>query len=136
MAAVGLLGIVYVAFFLALVIASIRAIVLTVRVPPRVSREPACELCGYRVAGLAAFRCPECGADLRTTGIITLPMEVKRRGSILAAVTGWIFLMIVAGSMTFSLVSFLWLRPVMSAASTGSMTTTTQLLPASGACPR
>ena len=37
-------------------------------------RSPSCGACGYDVAGLDGLRCPECGADLRTVGIITPDM--------------------------------------------------------------
>lgn len=32
---------------------------------------PSCGSCGYAVEGLETLRCPECGSDLRTVGIIT-----------------------------------------------------------------
>jgi hypothetical protein len=33
--------------------------------------QPSCGACRYPVAGLEVLRCPECGADLRTVGILT-----------------------------------------------------------------
>jgi len=32
--------------------------------------QPACGKCGYAVAGLPTFTCPECGSDLRAVGIV------------------------------------------------------------------
>jgi hypothetical protein len=124
--------------FFALIFVSIRAIVMTVRIPARVSREPACEVCRYRIAGLSTFTCPECGTDLRATGIVTLPMEVRRRGSMLAAICGWIYLMFLLGGITLGAISAFMFAPAMSAMTGGggSMTTTTPLTPASAAYTR
>ena len=36
---------------------------------PRSTDAGRCAACGYSVAGLQSLRCPECGADLRATGI-------------------------------------------------------------------
>jgi hypothetical protein len=33
--------------------------------------DPCCARCGYNVKGLPSFTCPECGTDLRETGIHT-----------------------------------------------------------------
>jgi hypothetical protein len=115
---------------------AVRTIAMTVFVPPRISREPVCEVCRYRVAGLSTFQCPECGTDLRLTGIITLPMEVKRRGSMSGAIISWIFLMFLAGGVGTIALSMLWVGPMMSSAASNSMTTTTPLTPASGAYTR
>lgn len=57
--------------------------------PRRARRAPACERCGYSVEGLAGLTCPECGTDLRKTGIITALMEVRRRGGRGGAIYGW-----------------------------------------------
>lgn len=69
----------------------IRAIWITL-MPPRWSKpvrgttaEPVCEMCRYPVRGLGGLRCPECGTDLRRTGIITRAMEMRRRGGLGAA---------------------------------------------------
>src|SRR5690606_16598108 len=35
--------------------------------------ERVCGKCGYRVAGLPSFTCPECGSDLRDVGIVSAP---------------------------------------------------------------
>jgi hypothetical protein len=128
-------GLFFPLIFIALIVASIRAILLAIRFPPRATREPACEVCKYRVAGLTGFTCPECGTDLRQTGIITLGMEVRRRGSLTAAILGWLYLMFLLGGIGLSVISLLQLRPAMSAAMSG-MTTTTPLTPASGAYQR
>src|SRR5262245_26404429 len=55
----------------------------------RAPAQPACEKCHYPVAGLASFVCPECGEDLRRSGIITVAMEIRRRGSLGAALLAW-----------------------------------------------
>lgn len=68
---------------------AVRAIFVCVTVPKAMKREPACERCGYGVAGLTALACPECGVDLRKMGIITPAMELKRRGSLASALVGW-----------------------------------------------
>jgi hypothetical protein len=129
-------GLLFPIVFVLMIVAAVRAIVVTVRVPPRVAREPSCEVCGYRVAGLTALTCPECGTDLRATGIITLPMEVKRRGSLVGAITAWLFLMSIAGGMGASVISLLQVAPMMAATASTSTTTTTPLTPASGAYQR
>lgn len=50
-----------------------------------IGAEPVCEKCRYPVLGLTTFQCPECGTDLRRTGIITRSMEMRRRGGLGAA---------------------------------------------------
>ncbi len=35
------------------------------------AREPSCGRCGYAVAGLPTFICPECGGDMREVGVLT-----------------------------------------------------------------
>jgi hypothetical protein len=129
-------GLVFPLGFLLLLAMSIRAIVVTVWPPPKASREPACEICRYRVAGLSSFTCPECGTDLRATGIITLPMEVSRRGSLFAAIVGWLYLMCIVGGIGASLISLLGVGSMVSAVAGGSVTSTTPLTPASGAYTR
>ncbi len=77
-------------FFLVVpVVISLRAMLLALTRPQRSSADPACELCRYKVAGLHALVCPECGTDLRRTGIITPAMEMRPRGSTGGAIIGW-----------------------------------------------
>ena len=40
--------------------------------------EPKCGKCGYAVAGLPSFTCPECGSDLRSVGIVAQKPAVTR----------------------------------------------------------
>lgn len=67
----------------------VRAIWACVTRPKKWKAEPSCERCGYTVIGLTSFACPECGADLRRTGIITPAMELRRRGSLTWAIAAW-----------------------------------------------
>lgn len=73
------------------VVVSARAVWVCVTRPRGSRAEAACERCRYKVAGLSTFTCPECGTDLRRTGIITGPMEMRRRGSMVGGVAGWTF---------------------------------------------
>ena len=136
MYAFGIFGLVTPLISVILIIAAVRVIILTIRIPAGVSREPACEVCRYRVAGLNTLTCPECGTDLRATGIITLPMEVRRRGSLFAAIISWLFLMLLLGGLGVSMLEFWQFRPMRSAIGSGSTITTTPLTPASGAYTR
>jgi len=70
--------------FIGLIVASIRAILLTVRVPRKASREPACEICGYHVSGSTLY-VPRVRHRPARHRVITLFMEVRRRGSMLGA---------------------------------------------------
>src|SRR3954471_19473227 len=85
--------------FIALLYLSCRAIARAVHVPKSLPREPVCENCKYRVAGLNSFACPECGRDLRQVGIVTLPMEVRRRAALAPAIAGWIFIVLAVGAV-------------------------------------
>lgn len=99
---------------LALVVASVRAIWRTVTLPRLVKAGGACERCGYAVADLTSFTCPECGEDLRRVGIITPAMEARRRGSLFAAIAGWTFLCAVvayAGVMATAVLSIQGVGP-------------------------
>jgi hypothetical protein len=79
---------------LALIVVSGRAIWLAVMPPRRCVKEASCEKCKYPVAGLSTWTCPECGTDLLMTGIITRSMEMRRRGSYLAAIAGLVTLVL------------------------------------------
>ncbi len=74
----------------------VNTILVAVRPPKNAVKEPSCENCRYPVAGLTELRCPECGSDLRLTGIITRDMEARRRGStagaVLALLALWLIL--------------------------------------------
>jgi len=84
-----------------------RAIWAPISLPKRAAKEPSCEKCRYPVAGLIEMRCPECGTDLRVTGIITREMEVRRRGSVAGAITAlgvlWVLLYLIASGLGMSL---------------------------------
>lgn len=62
---------------------------LCVSRPPGWHTGPVCGRCGYRVGGLSELRCPECGTDLRVTGIITPDMKLRARGSGVTGLIGW-----------------------------------------------
>ncbi len=49
--------------------------------PPHEPTNATCGQCGYSVEGLTSFNCPECGADLRTVGIVS--PNSRRPGSLL-----------------------------------------------------
>ncbi|MGQ0629312.1 MAG: hypothetical protein ACT4PL_14580 [Phycisphaerales bacterium] len=88
----------------------IRSVYLAVTRPKNHSAEPACERCRYRVSGLNILTCPECGTDLRRTGIITPAMEMRRRGSTVGAVLAWTFIIGAAGLLAVSASGMLMAR--------------------------
>lgn len=75
-----------------LVAASALAVWRGVTLPRGSGGAPACGSCGYAVADLTSFTCPECGGDLREVGIKTPAQEARRRGSLTGALAGWTFL--------------------------------------------
>jgi hypothetical protein len=130
------MSILYFAPILFVIIVSARAIWTCVTKPKRWRGEPACERCGYTVTGLAALSCPECGADLRRTGIITPAMELRRRGSLFGAILGWTMMILVAAYAGF-LVWFAYAGTAVTMRTAQSQSTTTVLtetfVPDSGA---
>lgn len=108
------------------------AIWRTVTPPRKGVKVPSCEKCRYPVAGNTALVCPECGTDLRLTGIITRPMEMRRRGHLFGALMAWTFLVLFVGYIAFALI---WAAPISTAATGGSTVTTVAntLSPASSA---
>jgi hypothetical protein len=116
--------------FTLIMFAAARAVILAITAPRRGVRVPSCERCHYPVAGLAALACPECGTDLRSTGIITLPMEMRRRGSTLGAIT-WLTVLCLMLALLAFYASMLLVGTTAITATT-SVTTTT-LTPASAA---
>ncbi len=85
----------------------IRSIVVPLTITKRTVREPACAVCRYPVAGLTELTCPECGTDLRRTGIITRGMELRRRGSLVSALLAWSVLWMLLGAVGSTMFSFL-----------------------------
>lgn len=113
----------------AIVVLCVSVIWRTIKAPRRCAPEPACEKCRYPVAGLAALTCPECGTDLRQTGIITRPMEMRRRGSIVGAIAAWTVVLTLVSYIVGSVVAF----SGASYSSTASSTATYTVIPKSGA---
>jgi len=118
----------WVPFLAVPLVISIRALWLALTRPANYRAEPVCERCRYRVGGLSTFTCPECGTDLRRTGIITPAMEMRRRGSTVGAIAGWTLLMAFVGIMlgaVVSIMAFSRMAPAMAAGM--SMVATTPL---------
>lgn len=101
MIALGLLSLLFPLLGILLIVWAIITIVQAVTRPRRASSWPACERCRYAVSDLSTFICPECGSDLRQTGIITPAMEARRRGSTVAALIAWTFLCASLGYVVF-----------------------------------
>ncbi len=110
----------------------IRQIVIATTRPRKSSAAPACERCHYHVGGLSTFRCPECGTDLRATGIITPAMELRRRGGLWAALMAWTMLMLGVSIFVLGLVASMMWSPMM-ATNSASANWTNTLTPLSGA---
>lgn len=127
------LSIVPIAFGVLLAFMSIRAIYITVTPPRGGVQSPSCEKCRYPVSGLNTLSCPECGTDLRLSGIITRAMEARRRGGLAGAIMGWSFLML----CTFGLFAAAAASRATAVAAPGLQVMpavyTTELKPASGA---
>ncbi|MCC6429170.1 MAG: hypothetical protein IT435_20410 [Phycisphaerales bacterium] len=107
-----------------------RHIYITITPPRRASKVAACEMCGYAVAGLPTLACPECSTDLRTTGIITLPMEMRRRGGLFGAICHWTLVWLMIGAVAISVTMRLYVAGRWSPPSTTAIYTFT---PRSGA---
>ncbi len=126
------IGLLAPALFLLLIAWAISTIVIALTLPKKAAKAPACERCKYPVAGLAAFNCPECGTDLRLTGIITRPMEVRRRGNLFSAIMAWTVLCAMVALVATSLFGSFWMMSTLrSSGNTSTMTTKTTLTPAS-----
>lgn len=89
---------------LAVFVVSVRAVWLTIVPPRRGVREPSCEKCRYPVTGLTTLTCPECGCSLLQSGIITRPMEMRRRGGLLGAICGTLFLSLMGNLILMALI--------------------------------
>lgn len=100
---------VYLVLLLVPVALAIRAMWQSVTRPRRWKAQPSCELCRYQVVGLMSLSCPECGTDLRRTGIITPAMEMRRRGSFLGGIAGWTLVLFVVTYFAF-VACYTWLR--------------------------
>lgn len=121
----GLVGLLFPLLALLLIVWAIITIVQAVTKPKRMPEWAACEKCRYAVASLSTFTCPECGTDFRRTGIITLAMEARRRGSTLAALIAWTFLCGMGGYIVGMIAMVtLSMSTVMSAAAQNTWTNT------------
>jgi len=89
-AEISVLGLLIVAAFLLFLI-----VMLIRRKPP--TTEPSCARCGYPVRGLTDLQCPECGADFRTTGILTDRMR-RRPFGVGSRVLLWTISILIVGS--------------------------------------
>ena len=116
----GMLGFVYLFVFLALGVWLIHSIWRAVTLPKSATKIPACEVCRYAVAGLSTHRCPECGTDLRVTGIITPAMEIRRRGSTASAILAWSVLWIFGGMLAIGIYSMLGVTRMMASGSSST----------------
>lgn len=110
---------------------AIRAIWVTITPPRKGVKQPSCEKCKYPVSGLTTPNCPECGNDLRQTGIITRPMEIRRRGGLGGAILGLTYLLLCGFGLSMLLLSILTTRNL--TASSAPSVGTTILTPRSGA---
>lgn len=127
------LGLLGPALFLLMIAWAISTIVSAVTLPKRAAKVPSCERCRYPVAGLGAFNCPECGTDLRVTGIITRTMEVRRRGNLFSAILAWTVLCAMAGVVAAWVFGSIWMFSTMrNSGNATTMATTTTFAPASG----
>ncbi len=94
----------------------------TVTPPRKGVKVPSCEKCRYPVGGHGSMACPECGADLRLTGIITRPMEMRRRGHLFGALLAWTFLVLL---IAYVGVALFWITIGSSAMVAATTTTST-----------
>ena len=126
----GLMGLLMPVLGLALIAWAVITIIRAVTLPKSAKHEPVCEACGYPTAGLETFTCPECGSDLRVSGIITPAMEIGRRGSLVGALLAWTILcgLIVYMGFIFSFM-FMGMNTAMANMNT---TNTITLRPSSG----
>jgi hypothetical protein len=130
----------YLGFFLLLVVACARTVWMTVTLPAKYRGASWCERCRYPAAGLQSFRCPECGTDLRITGIGSPAAEVRRRGSLAWALIAWSVLtvaaLILAYVIAFALLDAFGRRSQVMNSGPVSVTVTNVLRPTSQAFSR
>lgn len=117
---------------LGLVVLAVRTIWVSLTVPRRVTA-PSCERCRYPVAGLSSFECPECGTDLRRTGIVTRPMEMRRRGGMFVAILSWTYLVGASTLMIEGLIATSMAWSAASGAVAAASVQTSVMTPNSGA---
>ena len=82
---------------------AIVTIVRAITLPRNAARFAACERCGYAVADLTSFTCPECGVDLRNGGIITPAIIARTRGSLTSAILAWTYIAGFVAYLAFTL---------------------------------
>lgn len=100
-------------FLLLFLTASVFHAVWVVVVPARRPiSEPVCEKCRYPVAGLGAPRCPECGADLLTAGILTPAAAFEFRARLPGALLALWLLWIAAAAGAWRLITTAFDNPV------------------------
>lgn len=129
-----LVGLLAPALFVLMTAWAINAIVAAVTLPKKAVSAPSCERCKYPVAGLGTLNCPECGTDLRATGIITRAMEVRRRGSLASAILAWTVLCAIGAMVVSSIVGTFWAMSIArNPANATTFATSSTLTPASGA---
>ena len=126
MGALSVFGLLLPLITIAMLVVAIRALIRGVTLPRGGVTQASCENCQYPVAGLSSFACPECGKDLRSSGIITPSMEARRRGSMLGALAGWTYIVLFVGLFVVGIVGTLSVRR---AVMTVAATTTTQTWP-------
>lgn len=125
--------IVYLAVPLLFVVGCVRVVIRATTAGRKGPKAPACERCKYPIEGLSGWQCPECGSDVRQTGIITRAMEVRRRGTMAGAILALTLGIAVVGFFGHGVALNMYLAWGGAAAqSPVTMIWKTTLLPASG----
>ncbi len=106
----------------AVVLVAVLALLVVRRGKAGVTR-PSCGKCGYAVAGLPTFTCPECGSDLREVGIV-MPRTGGSWGRVGWAVVWSVLWLVVLPIPGFMLAA----RPIVASAPTVATVTTTVTL--------
>lgn len=74
---------------LVVVLVCLRLVLAGTLKPSLAPLNPCCARCRYPTTGLNTLRCPECGSDLRATGIVTLAMAIRLMPGLASAILGW-----------------------------------------------
>lgn len=83
---------------LPIIVSAITVIVRACTLPRGMQPAPVCGACGYLYSGWT--RCPECGGELLTVGLLTPRLALKLRGSLVVAVIAMLVLLFIAGSLS------------------------------------